>query len=110
MARARGKIDRSHQVHRWLQATFDTPMPTVLRFGDHNPNEYGRMMEGKDRLVITLTCGKYPIPILFDTLLHEYAHAMVHPLEHHCARWGRAYARVFTGFIDEGGSRKSWEF
>jgi hypothetical protein len=104
---AKTRRGRLRQVERWLNRYFPTPRPTHVRVipfkrkrgeGGYIWAETERI---KDRIQITLH-SKIPWNDAIDTLLHEWAHAVVWPLataEHtvgHTTEWAVTYGRIYA--------------
>ena len=111
-------VGRLHQVHRWLTTEYPTPHPTFLTLVRKDMRRVEEQVWGEcyregRRLHIEVTINQ-PWGIAVDTLLHEYAHALVWPHAHledyqkdHGSEWSLAYGRLYRKYNDEDGAEES---
>lgn len=115
------KRDRLHQIHRWLQANYKTPFPTILRVErlaearDHAGENY--LSNGR---IIIRVHKNLSLWVAVDTLFHEYAHVMTRRHDNierprletggHDAEWGIAYAKLLSDFRDFDGVKESRKY
>lgn len=123
---------RIAQMVTWLEANHPTPYPVEVKWvpkiaaaRDDSPaarkaGYVGSCYWDRGKIRIRLStrlCGR-SFGVAYDTLRHEWAHAVVMPNERvyrHPARnksehpdeWGVAYARIYRGWVDEGGHEES---
>lgn len=123
---------RVREVRDWLESNFVTPYPVRVKWvrkisGDEGEPEsvlesghYGECLWEYPNTVIRLSvlqCDRVELAI--ETLLHEWAHAMVMPnarvwsvlekrgeLEPHPDEFWLAYGKLYRAWYDQGG----WEF
>jgi len=118
MARAHRKRDRLKQIHACLCDHYPTPYPTELRIRARPgcPIDFGGCDMVRRRILIYLN-PRYSRPVLIDTLLHEYAHALVWPHARvngyrpdHSPEWGIRYAELLEAWTDGTLDRESWAY
>jgi len=127
MRQPRGKIERLHQIHNWLRASFATPFPVKLRVVGKSElkaapkskmNDLGDSWFDEKNKVVQIRVGKWATQgDCIHTLIHEFAHAMTLTYPHieqmrtelggHDAVWGIAFSRVYAAFYDMGGATDS---
>jgi len=126
---APNRIERAHQILRWLQAKYTTPYPTALRWHPRLIDPDAESAAQRDyfgdtqvidrRLVIRMskrTCATWSTTI--DTLLHEYAHCLdwrharieAKGRRPHGPEWGMYYAALYEAYHDLGGALESREW
>ena len=119
MPAARGNRERVLQIGRCLRNILPAPYPVDLicvrkidvEDGCNDPiacitGDYGESWYEKGRIQIRIAVRPgIRRSAVIDTLLHEWAHALivdrVTPTQApHCARWARAYGRVYRWYVD----------
>ena len=123
MVRAPTMIARVDQVYRWLSDKYACEYPVRLRWYKKFPgpdlwDADTFLPDSRSGFVIRMNRSTlYNRWIANNTLLHEWAHCLswdilnVRPLaKHHDRRWGVAYAKLYSAFVDEGGSVVSQEY
>jgi hypothetical protein len=118
MGAARSNEDRVLQIGRCLEDKFPAPYPVDLRCPSKIPALPGagpiQCITGDDgeswfekgtiHIRIAVRPGIRRSAVI-DTLLHEWAHALVIEVKNetqalHCDRWARAYGKLYRWFID----------
>ena len=119
MARAHRKRDRLKQIHACLCALYPTPYPTELRIRVRPgcPVDFGGCEWLGGRRIALYVNPRYSLPVCIDTLMHEYAHALVFPHARvagyqpdHSASWGIRYAELLEAWTDGDLDRVSWGY
>ncbi len=120
MAKERRKLPRLRQFYRCLCAQYPTPLPTVLRLRARpgEPKDFGgcdRVASG--RKIAIYVNPRFAASSCHDTLIHEYAHALVWPHARvdgyrpdHSPEWGIRYAEIIEHWTTGDLEKKSWEY
>jgi hypothetical protein len=128
MPAARSNRDRVLQIARWLTVTFPTPYPTTVRCVKkiaalpgaspmhRQTGDDGSCWVEYQKIIIRIAVRKgIHRPALIDTLIHEWAHAVLMKEEsdkigRHDDAWGVVYARIYHRYVDDGGFRASEDY
>lgn len=114
MPRARRKADRLRQVFNWLCDQYPLGPVKLSLVGNKTQEQkenFGWVEKGDHGLVIFLV-KTHPLDVLIESLLHEYAHAMIWPkgAKHQpkvvrAGEWSDHYGMLFERFYEQAG----WE-
>lgn len=113
---------RVAQVEAWLREHFPTPYPVIVRWSPRIAGDcFGDCYWSSPNVVVRLSgrrCRERAIAI--ETLLHEWAHAIVMPnerlhrqlkrcgaLQEHPDEFWIAYGRIYRLYYDLGGCEES---
>jgi hypothetical protein len=86
----------------------DTPLSADMR----TRGDFGECWSDRGRYYIDISLARVTThDALIDTILHEWAHLLAvkggklerHRRSHHDAEWGISFARVYRGYIEDGG-------
>ena len=137
MPRARTRRARVRQVANWLKEKHPVPLRVELRFIRHADLPrgerlfgYAEKISGQRARITIVDASNWPISILVETLLHEWAHVAVmaparwearsgltsagrgRPRDRypHDAQWACAYGALIESFwdLDDAGVTSSW--
>ena len=97
---------RVHQVFRWLKAAHPSGRRCRLRV-DRRLKYHGYVTGPFDSIFYIYICRKDTKAVGIDTLLHEYAHLIVHPDDEHSTGWAKCYAHIYASFVDGPGMKES---
>ena len=102
----RSKRDRTQQIANWLAHKYPTRKPVYVSW---NPDLKHISITTKNRISWTIQFNpKYPLFILEDSLLHEWAHIRKwSDLLEHPDAWGEEYAMYYRDYYDGIGGDES---
>jgi hypothetical protein len=113
VARARRKADRLRQILNWLKQEYPCAKPVRLimqpRITGEQKKHFGWVdYYDDDSLVISLV-KTYPLDVLIESLIHEYAHCRQYPKGsgHNSRIWKDNYGRMYEHFYDREGCEES---
>jgi len=128
MPAARSNRDRILQISRWLAVTFPTPYPTTVRCVkkiaappgvkgvERRIGCQGETYQDGRKIIIRIAVRRgIPRMSTVDTLLHEWAHALLADQEQeaiggHDVAWGKAFGKIYHRYIDDGGYKASEDY
>ena len=112
MPMSKTRRGRLRQVERWLNEKFPPSRPTYVRVKEfkrgrlENGYIWGETSRVKGKVYIYIH-SKTPWMYAIDTLLHDWAHAVVWPLAAveykigHTTEWAVTYGRIYEAYFDE---------
>jgi hypothetical protein len=82
---------------RWLRKNFPTNIPIKVKRAPSKKNHAITRFDGR---VIQIRVGSdQDRPMLIDSMLHEYAHALaIDDAYSHKETWGRLYSMIYTAY------------
>ena len=113
----RTKKGRLEQVARWLKEEYPTPHPVLIKFGtrDHRAKDTdggGCQRVGREIIIDIDTSQLWTAAV--ETLLHEWAHAVIWPHAHledyqvdHGIEFSLKFGEIYRRFNDEDGCEES---
>lgn len=107
---ARRKRERIQQIANWLSHKYPTRRPVYLAWSEEASDDI--MVASKHRRSWTLrACARYPLYVLEEALLHEWAHIRRwSDLLEHPDAWGGEYAMLYRDWYDGLGKYESADY
>jgi hypothetical protein len=99
----RAQLARFRRYIRALRRELPTKRPVVIRrrrIADKTTDAYITLNSEGDKYLIVISKA-LGYPVVIDCLIHEWAHALVWPVQSHGKMWGKAYATVYNVVIKE---------
>lgn len=105
-----GQKKRFQRYVRALRRDCRTSLPVKVRRRNIRPSEIKEIGYKIDGFITSSEDGTHILMILdkqcaystlIDTLVHEWAHAMVFPTHKHGKMWGKAFALAYVAFEHE---------
>ena len=96
---------RLKQVERWLTWRFPAGKPVRVRIERFSGDDQGYCEDRGNEWFIRVR-STLPIHGQMETLLHEWAHAVVGAVNHG-KKWGERHQRIYQRWFDGGGQDES---